>query len=131
MSFAGREVQLLENVEKEELYPDFKPISPKRKSNILFADNSGNIHINFQEFRRKPIIKRRTEMRLSEPVSILGKRKLAHAFGEEIYNDQYRYGQEITPDFFKNNVGHAVPNLSMDELEIIDWCYKYLASKKK
>jgi len=38
--------------------------------------------------------------------SILGKRKLVDAFGEEIYNDKDRYGQEIPPDFFKNNVGH-------------------------
>jgi len=92
--------------EKEEFYPGFfepKPVSPKRKSNTLFADNSGNIHI-----RRKPVIRRRLGILLYKPVSILGKRKLADAFGEEIYNDQDRYGQDIPADFFKTNVGHGV-----------------------
>ena len=99
--------------EKEELYPDFfepKPVSPKHKgtgisskSNTLFADNSGNIHI-----RRKPVIRRRLGILLYKPVSILGKRKLADAFGEEIYNDQDRYGQDIPADFFKTNIGHGV-----------------------
>ena len=112
MSFVGRKVELLEP-EKEELYPDFfkpKPVSPKhkgtgisRKSNTLFADNSGNIHI-----RRKPVIKIRPEMLFYEPVNILGKQKLADAFGEEIYNDQDRYGQDIPADFFNTNVGHGV-----------------------
>jgi hypothetical protein len=94
MSFVARGVV-------EEFYPGFfepKPVSPKK----LYADNSGNIHI-----RRKPVIKRRPEIQLSEPVSILGKRKLADAFGEEIYNDQDRYGQDIPADFFKNNIGHG------------------------
>jgi hypothetical protein len=40
--------------------------------------------------------------------NVLGKRKLADAFGEEIYNDQDRYGQDIPDDFFKTNVGHDV-----------------------
>ena len=43
-----------------------------------------------------------------EPVNILGKQKLADAFGEEIYNDQDRYGQDIPADFFNTNVGHGV-----------------------
>lgn len=102
MSFAGRVVV----EEKNKFYPDFfepKPVSPKRQSNTLFADNSGNIHI-----RRKPVIRRIPDIKLSEPVSILGKRKLADAFGEEIYNDQDRYGQDIPVDFFETNVGHGV-----------------------
>jgi hypothetical protein len=109
MSFViinGREVEVLEP-EKEELYPEFfepKPVSPKK----FYADNSGNIHINFQEKTyKKPVIKRRPGP-IIEPVSILGKRKLVQAFGEEIYNDRDRYGQDIPADFFDTNVGHGV-----------------------
>lgn len=40
--------------------------------------------------------------------SILGKRKLVDAFGEEIYNDKERYGQDIPVNFFKTNIGHGV-----------------------
>jgi len=111
----GRQIEVLDE-------PDFfepKPVSPKR-NNILFADNSGNIH--------KHVIP-----------SILGKRKIADAFGPGMH-DKERYGQEIEPEFFKNNIGHGVyinPILSSSknisstqETEIIDWCYKYLASKK-
>lgn len=42
--------------------------------------------------------------------NILGKRKLADAFGGEIYNDKNRYGQDIPTDFFKINIGHGVFN---------------------
>ena len=138
MSFVGRVVELLEP-QKEEFYPDFfepRPVSPKhkghegtgvsRKSNILFSDNNGNIHMTFQEkTHNKTIIKRRLGT-IVEQVSILGKRKLAEAFGEEVYNDKERYGQDIHTDFFKTNIGHGV----YTEIEIIDWCYKYLATKK-
>ena len=119
MSIVGRTVDLL----LEELYPDLfesKPVSPKHKSRtafgkgpgvstgVLFADNSGNIHITFQEnTHKKPIIRRRPGP-IIEPVSILGKRKLVQAFGEEIYNDRDRYGQDIPADFFDTNVGHGV-----------------------
>ena len=80
--------------------------------------------------------------------SILGKRKLQEAFGFGTH-DKERYEQESEPDFFVNNVGHGVysnpkgsqdrmtqgtafsiPTTKYDEDEIIDWCYKYLASKK-
>jgi hypothetical protein len=40
--------------------------------------------------------------------NVLGKRKLADAFGEEIFNDKDRYGQDIPDNFFKTNVGHGV-----------------------
>ena len=98
MLFVVRKFELLEP-EKEELYPDF--FQPKAKLPVIikfYADNSGNIHI-----RRKPLIKRR-----HEHVSILGKRKLADAFGLKIYNDKDRYGQEIPADFFNTNIGHGV-----------------------
>lgn len=138
MSFAGKEVELLEP-EKEDFYPDLsepRPISPKHKghkgtgvsrnSNILFSDNNGNIHMTFQEKTlKKPVIKRRPGP-IIEEISILGTRKLAEAFGEGIYNDKERYGQDIPTDFFKTNIGHGV----YTEIEIIDWCYKYLATKK-
>jgi len=39
---------------------------------------------------------------------ILGKRKLDEAFGQQIYNDADRYGQEIISGFFKTNIGHSV-----------------------
>ena len=103
MSFVAREFF----EEKEKLYPDFfepKPVSPKRNyCNTLFTDNSGNIHI-----RRKPVIIRRPGISLYKPVRILGKRKLANAFGQQIYNDKDRYGQDIPVDFFKTNIGHGV-----------------------
>ena len=109
MSIVGRTVDLL----LEELYPDLfesKPFSkgPGVSTGVLFADNSGNIHITFQEnTHKKPIIRRRPGP-IIEPVSILGKRKLVQAFGEEIYNDRDRYGQDIPADFFDTNVGHGV-----------------------
>jgi len=127
----GREVELLEP-EKEELYPDFfepKPVTPKRKdTGILFADNSGNIHMTFQKKTiKKPIIRRRPGP-IVEQVTILGKRKLVDAFGEEIYNERDRYGQDIPAHLFETNIGHGI---SINEIEIIDWCYKYLAINKK
>jgi len=132
MSFAAKELELLEP-EKEEIYTDF--FQPKRKSYILFADNIGNIHMT--KTLKKPIIKQSLRRKqnafrigprpIYEQTTVLGNRKLLEAFGEEIYNDKERYGQDIPSDFFKTNIGHAV---SIDENEIIDWCYKYLASKK-
>lgn len=54
---------------------------------------------------RKIILKRQG---LSEPIdSILGKRTLEQAFGKGM-NDAVRYGQEIPPDFFKQNYGHNI-----------------------
>jgi hypothetical protein len=70
---------------------------------------SENIRIKFEEFepiRRKPVLRRRYGFR-EQPVSILGKRKLDSAFGFGM-NDKERYGQEISPDFFKLNHGHNV-----------------------
>jgi len=113
MSFTiinGREVELLEP-EKEELYPDFfepKPVSPSRKPNILFADNNGNIHMTFQEKTNKKFIFKTRSGPIVQEVSILGKRKLVEAFGEEIYKEKERYGQDIPADFFETNIGHGV-----------------------
>jgi hypothetical protein len=155
----GREIELLDepdffgeasNSSKGSSGPDFtavaldpwfepKPVSPKR-NNVLFADNSGNIHIKIEErenIKRKPVIKRKIiKGNLS---SILGKRKIQDAFGSGMH-DEERYGREIPPDFFKTNIGHGVyPNQMhsssknippAQEAEIIDWCYKYLQSKK-
>lgn len=108
MSFTGREVELLET-EKEELYPDFfqpNPVSPSR--NILFADNNGNIYMTFQEKTNKKFIFKRHSRHIVQQVSILGKRKLDEAFGEEIYKEKERYGQDIPTDFFQTNIGHRV-----------------------
>lgn len=79
-------------------------------------------------------------------VSVLGKRKFGDSFNQSSYDDE-RYGQEISSDFFKTNMGHNVyqgfytktPSNTpintpiyekkFDETEILDWCYKYLSSK--
>ncbi len=63
------------------------------------------VFINFEE-RRKPVLKRRHGS-LQHVESILGKRTIEEAFGCGM-NDRARYGQEIPPDFFKNNHGHTV-----------------------
>jgi hypothetical protein len=98
-----------------------------------------NCDMNIEEKRRKPIIIKRTPHATDiELVSMTGKRKITEAFGIT-NNDEERYGQEISDDFFKNNTGHSVVDrekfysvdLGNDENEIIDWCYKYLASKGK
>ena len=85
------------------------------------------IHFNC----KKPIIKKRPDINIPHEVSSdLGKRKMVSSFGPEIYNDKERYGQDIPDDFFKTNIGHGVNEVEIvDEAEILDWCYKYLASK--
>ena len=59
-------------------------------------------------FEPKPVKNRIIIKKRPNITPVLGKRKLVDAFGENIYNDQFRYGQEIPADFFKNNVGHGV-----------------------
>lgn len=89
---------------------------------------------------KKIIIKRRSDINIPDEVpSDLGKRKIAISFGSQIYNDKERYGQDIPPDFFETNIGHGESQSDtilnqteiIDETEILDWCYKYLASKNK
>jgi len=92
-----------------------------------------------RENNRKPVIKRRDIKRKpdvpDEIPSDLGKRNLVDSFSVQIYNDKERYGQDIPADFFKTNIGHNVYeeksdlNDNLNEAEILDWCYKYLASK--
>jgi len=144
----GRQIEILDD------YPDFfepKPVSPKRKSNQpLFVDSTGNIHIEINEIRKKPVLRRRTDTNYdfvsisAKLPSVLGKRNNQEAFGIG-NNDSERYGQTISPDFFKTNVGHDVrcnyykpmepyissSGLVIDEAEILDWCAKYLANKNK
>lgn len=124
----GKQIEILESeYQKKDLYFRYD----NQKQNILFAEPNGNIHLHFQQIRRKPILKRRPGINLIHNVSILGKRKLIDTFGEGHF-DEERYGQEISPDFFKTHIGHGVYNKPiLDEAEILDWCYKYLASKKK
>ena len=93
--------------------------------------NSASINPNTSS--RKVIIKKRPDLDTNitdENSSDLGKRKLADSFGLQIYNDKDRYGQDIPTDFFQTNIGHGVV-YDIDEAEILDWCYKYLASKQK
>jgi len=85
---------------------------------------------------RKPVIKRKDDINIPDEIpSDLGKRNLVDSFSVEIYNDKERYGQDIPADFFKTNIGHNVYeekvhlNENLNEAEILDWCYKYLASK--
>jgi len=97
--------------------------------------NSASINsasINPSTSSRKVIIKKRPDVDIDisdDNSSDLGKRKLADSFGLQIYNDKDRYGQDIPTDFFQTNIGHGV--YEIDEAEILDWCYKYLASKQK
>lgn len=141
----GREVEILEDI-----HPHYE--SSYKPYKTLFVDTSGNIHIKIEEIRKTPInmkphlVKKKYS---SENISILGKRKLEDAFGYGSH-DTERYGQEISPDFFKTNYGHSVkvetikpkgaslkttenlpPLCKEKEAEIIEWCYKYMASKNK
>ena len=71
--------------------------------------------------------------------SVLSKRKFEEAFGSETFDDE-RYGQHITDDFFVKSQGHNVDYKVSNKTvingiyyvdELLDWCNKYLASKKK
>jgi len=71
--------------------------------------------------------------------SVLSKRKFEEAFGSETFDDE-RYQQHIANDFFVKSQGHNVDykvsnktviNAIYDVDELLDWCNKYLASKKK
>jgi hypothetical protein len=89
----GRPVELLE--------PNF--FEPKPVNKISFA------YINYNStIKRTPIIKRKSNINYRNIPSVLSKRKLVDAFGEKIYKDEYRYGQEIPADFFNTNIGHGV-----------------------
>lgn len=82
------------------------------ESNYLELNNSNNTTTtNNTNTCRKIYIKKRLvddgSINLS---SILGKRKLVDAFGEEIYNEKERYGQDIPADFFTLNSGHGIYN---------------------
>lgn len=146
--------------EPKPISPKTKGGAAYRKSKQpMFVDTSGNIHITIEEIR-KPKIKRRPSSINSniELMSFTGKRKIDDAFGPGPH-DEERYGQVIKHDFFKDHVGHDVvqekENLpsdrekfysvdlnsdqesstsekpKYDEAEILNWCYIYLASKKK
>ena len=104
MSFTiinGRKAETLDlNLNSDSDYPDFfepKPVSPKK--NIVFADNKGNIRFEIEEFSADTPIENND--------SVLGKRKFMDAFGEG-YGDLDRYGQPISDEFFKTNMGHSV-----------------------
>jgi hypothetical protein len=71
--------------------------------------------------------------------SILGKRKFEDSFDIETFDDE-RYNQHISGDFFVNSRGHDVHyepvqknvvNSIYDVDELLEWCEKYLESKKK
>lgn len=71
--------------------------------------------------------------------SILSKRKFEDAFDIETFDDE-RYGQHISNNFFYKSHGHDVHyspinknvvNSIHDVDELLGWCEKYLASKKK
>jgi hypothetical protein len=98
----------------------------------IFSESNGeNSNTSKKIFiKKRPDIKRSPDIKIEEQLhDDLGKRKLADSFGSQIYNDKERYNQDIPADFFKTNIGHNVYQDS--EAEILDWCYKYLASKKK
>ena len=71
--------------------------------------------------------------------SVLSKRKFEDAFDSETFDDE-RYQQHISNNYFENSTGHSVHyevsnktviNSIYDLDELLDWCNKYLASKKK
>ena len=64
------------------------------------------LHKNIKNNKKLVIRKRRVGF--EKATTILGKRKLVEAFGDQCYNDEARYGQEIPADFFKYNIGHGV-----------------------
>jgi hypothetical protein len=115
--------------------------------------------VNRKNQRRRPILRNLNLIRLQKSIpqqSLLRKRKIEEAFGPGTH-DAERYGQQISTEFFVTNIGHGVyqnkikiessiekskvdktflpsfpiGNETVDEAEIIDWCYKYLASKNK
>jgi hypothetical protein len=95
----------------------------------------------------KPVSPKRKVSSDKNIVSILGKRKFNDAFNATTFDDS-RYGQHIDIDFFNKNVGHSVSqklsyekvierkdNVKIysyqEELDILQWCQNYLASKSK
>lgn len=125
----GKQMKLLDTS-----YPDFfepKPMSPKNKKNILFAQANGTIHFHILEAEENVM------------TSVLGKRKFVDAFGDD-YGDEERYGQSIGTEFFKTNIGHGVfqkveeyikedaerKSDSLNTEEILEWCNKYLETKR-
>ena len=121
-----------------------EPVSPKKFTGFVFGSNKN-------AFPPKPVLRRQSKV-----LSILGKRKFGDGFED---NDDERYGQHIGTDFFTINVGHAVRPASpspdnwedqswneyvqkegrrerdseskYDPEEVLNWCYNYLADKKK
>jgi hypothetical protein len=102
-----------------------------------------NITISIQELHYEELLHNYT----SHPAattkknipSILSKRKYEDAFGSETFDDE-RYGQHISNNYFEKSIGHdvhykvsnkTVINAIYDVDELLDWCNKYLASKKK
>lgn len=116
MSFTIINGKLVETLDSDS---DSDYLSEEVNMRKLFVDNAGNIHFHVGE--------------KEEIHSFLGKRKLRDAFGFN-YGDKERYGQDITNDFFATNIGHGViqkknKEENIDYEEILNWCYKYLASK--
>lgn len=81
-------------------------------------DTSDNIHMNFQERKRRVILKRRFGYIPTNYQKILGKRKLVDVFGSGMH-DEERYGQLILSDFFNTNIGHGVYQNIHNEKKII------------
>jgi len=130
---------------KDEERPSFmtpKPVSPKR----TFVFGSG------QPFKFDFVAPLKLERQTNQKVlSVLGKRKYKDAFGDTFDDD--RYGQHIYNGFFTFQYGHGVFDKPLDKEwdnyvfnegkrerdseskydpeEILTWCYKYLADKKK
>jgi hypothetical protein len=103
----GKEVELLDEL----VIPNKRKVLPKLRqnlsnsnsnNNILFADNSGNIHIKIEEIEDVESDKKNIYVRTRQI-----KRKILDAFGPGMH-DEDRYGQEISSDFFKTNIGHGV-----------------------
>lgn len=79
-------------------------------------------------------ISRKSANAYANVVSILGKRNFNDAFENTTFDDA-RYGQNISTDFFKKNVGHDVIQSNTkaftyeEEQEILQWCDYYRANR--
>ena len=58
-------------------------------------------------FEPKPTIANNIQ-HMKQCQKVLGKRKLNVAFGEDTDCDDERYGQKISHNFFKTNIGHNI-----------------------
>jgi hypothetical protein len=152
----GKEVEVLEHSDfiDKDSYRNFGP----EINNILFADNAGNIHIKIEEItkcRIKSIFDNKLHSILGkrkiEDAFGFGMHD-TERYGQEVQHDFFKnnighgvyQNPKVSQDCRTQGTAFAAYNPSRQasqihsssknisptqESEIIDWCYKYLASK--